>query len=105
MAERGIASETREGNQHEQRSEENPEQHIGRGWHGDSEGHAAAGRKGGQTVAQNRDHMAAIGRKGGQAVSRDRRHMAEIGRRGGQARGKNSAQSTGNKSGNNRQNA
>jgi general stress protein YciG len=62
-------------------------EHTGRGWHGDAEGHAEAGRKGGQTVAQDREHMAAIGRKGGQAVSRDRRHMAEIGRRGGKARG------------------
>ncbi len=28
-----------------------------------------------------------IGRKGGQAVSRDRQHMAEIGRKGGMASG------------------
>ena len=60
---------------------------AGRGWHGDPEGHAAAGRKGGQKVARNREHMAAIGRRGGEAVSRDRQHMAEIGRKGGQARG------------------
>lgn len=59
----------------------------GRGWHGDPEGHAAAGRKGGQKVARNREHMAAIGRKGGVAVSKDRQHMANIGRKGGQARG------------------
>ena len=59
----------------------------GRGWHGDSQGHAAAGSKGGQKVSQNREHMASIGRKGGQAVSRDRQHMADIGRKGGQARG------------------
>jgi general stress protein YciG len=59
----------------------------GRGWHGDPEGHAAAGRKGGQKVARNKEHMASIGRKGGEAVSRDRQHMAEIGRKGGQARG------------------
>ncbi len=58
----------------------------GRGWHGNSEGHAAAGRKGGQTVSQNRDHMAEIGRKGGQAVSKNRDHMAAIGRKGGQSR-------------------
>lgn len=31
-----------------------------------------AGRKGGQTVSQNRQHMAAIGRKGG--VARGQRH-------------------------------
>src|SRR5579871_99880 len=59
----------------------------GRGWHGDPEGHAAAGRKGGQKVSRNREHMAQIGRKGGEAVSRDRQHMASIGRKGGQARG------------------
>lgn len=44
-----------------------------------------AGRKGGERVSQNRDHMAAIGRKGGEAVSRDREHMAAIGRKGGEA--------------------
>jgi uncharacterized protein len=59
----------------------------GRGWHGDSEGHAAAGRKGGQKVARNKEHMASIGRKGGEAVSKNREHMAAIGRKGGQARG------------------
>ena len=63
----------------------------GRGWHGDPEGHAAAGRKGGQKVASNREHMAEIGRRGGEAVSQDRRHMADIGRKGGQARGKRGA--------------
>jgi hypothetical protein len=31
--------------------------------------------------------MAQIGRKGGEAVSGDRQHMAEIGRRGGESRG------------------
>jgi uncharacterized protein len=45
-----------------------------------------AGRKGGQTVSRNREHMAEIGRKGGEAVSRDRQHMAEIGREGGESR-------------------
>lgn len=58
----------------------------GRGWHGNPAGHAAAGRKGGQKVSRNKEHMAAIGRKGGEAVSRDRSHMAEIGRKGGQSR-------------------
>src|SRR5215213_5805571 len=43
-----------------------------------------AGRKGGQTVSRNREHMARIGRKGGQSVSRDREHMARIGREGGE---------------------
>src|SRR4051812_43706691 len=43
-----------------------------------------AGRKGGEVVSPNRDHMASIGRKGGEAVSRDREHMALIGRKGGE---------------------
>src|SRR5947207_563571 len=52
----------------------------------DSEEARAAGRKGGEAVSRNREHMAEIGRKGGEAVSRDREHMAEIGREGGEAR-------------------
>lgn len=48
----------------------------------------AAGRKGGQAVSQDREHMVAIGRRGGSMVSQDREHMAEIGREGGQARGR-----------------
>src|SRR5512138_559554 len=63
----------------------------GRGWHGDPEGHAAAGRKGGAKVSQDKSHMAEIGRRGGAKVSQDREHMAAIGRKGGekvsQARG------------------
>lgn len=43
------------------------------------------GRKGGEAVSRNREHMAAIGRKGGEAVSRDREHMADIGSKGGRA--------------------
>jgi len=43
-----------------------------------------AGRRGGQAVSRNREHMAAIGRRGGEAVSRDREHMAQIGRKGGE---------------------
>ena len=46
-----------------------------------------AGRKGGQAVSRNREHMARIGRKGGQAVSRNREHMARIGRKGGESSG------------------
>jgi general stress protein YciG len=49
----------------------------------------AAGRKGGETVSRNREHMARIGRKGGQAVSRNREHMAQIGRKGGESSGSN----------------
>jgi general stress protein YciG len=48
---------------------------------------AEIGRKGGERVSQDREHMAQIGRKGGEAVSGDREHMAEIGRKGGEARG------------------
>src|SRR4051794_32020371 len=45
------------------------------------------GKKGGERVSQDREHMAQIGRKGGEAVSGDREHMAQIGRKGGEARG------------------
>lgn len=58
-------------------------EHVGRGWHGDPEGHARAGRKGGRMVSVDRRHMAEIGRRGGSKVAEDRDHMAEIGRRGG----------------------
>ena len=44
-----------------------------------------AGRKGGEVVSRNRDHMAHIGRKGGEAVSQDREHMSKIGRKGGES--------------------
>ncbi|MFK2891122.1 KGG domain-containing protein [Dyella flagellata] len=43
-----------------------------------------AGRKGGESVSQNRQHMSAIGQKGGEAVSENREHMADIGRKGGE---------------------
>lgn len=46
---------------------------------------SAIGRKGGEAVSRNREHMAAIGRKGGEAVSRDREHMATIGQKGGRS--------------------
>ncbi len=63
--------------------ENNAEHTAGRGWHGNPEGHASAGRKGGAKVAQDRSHMAEIGKKGGAKVAQDRSHMAEIGRKGG----------------------
>ena len=62
-----------------------------------------AGRKGGQVLSQDLEHMSRIGKKGGRAISkragwmaeigrrggvatsRDREHMAEIGRKGGEA--------------------
>ena len=56
---------------------------CGRGWHGDSEGHRFAGKKGGAKTSQNREHMAEIGRRGGQKVSANRDHMSKIGRKGG----------------------
>lgn len=65
----------------------NPSGSTGRGWHGDPQGHAEAGRVGGEAVSRDRQHMAEIGRKGGEAVSKDRQHMAQIGREGGEARG------------------
>ena len=62
-------------------------EHVsGRGWHGDPEGHAAAGRKGGRKVSQDRNHMAEIGRRGGSKVAQDRQHMAEIGKKGGESK-------------------
>jgi hypothetical protein len=50
-----------------------------------------AGRKGGAKVAAERgsEFFAAIGRKGGQSVSQDRDHMARIGKKGGERRGVN----------------
>ena len=63
----------------------------GRGWRGDPEGHAEAGRKGGTVISQNRAHMAEIGRRGGSKVAADRAHMAEIGRKGGSSVSRNRA--------------
>lgn len=37
-----------------------------------------AGRKGGLSVAQNREHMAAIGRKGGQNRARNAKRLMQI---------------------------
>lgn len=52
----------------------------------------SAGRKGGMTVSQNKNHMAEIGARGGKAVSQNRQHMAEIGARGGHTRGRRGQQ-------------
>lgn len=46
----------------------------------------AIGKKGGEAVSRDRQHMSEIGRKGGEAVSRNRAHMAQIGQKGGEAR-------------------
>ena len=58
----------------------------GRGWHGDSAGHARAGKKGGETVSRDRRHMAEIGRKGGEAsggnFARDPERASKAGRKG-----------------------
>jgi general stress protein YciG len=86
MARRATGSATQQAPLEETQTvaDEMSQEHIsGRGWHGDPEGHAAAGRKGGRKVSENRDHMAEIGRRGGSKVAQDRSHMAEIGRRGG----------------------
>jgi general stress protein YciG len=48
---------------------------------------AQIGRKGGEAVSSDREHMSQIGRKGGESVSSDREHMSEIGREGGSSRG------------------
>ena len=47
---------------------------------------ASIGRKGGEAVSRDREHMAMIDRKGGETVSRDRQHMSDIGREGGESR-------------------
>jgi general stress protein YciG len=41
-----------------------------------------AGRKGGESVARNRAHMAEIGRKGGEKTAQNPERMAELGRKG-----------------------
>lgn len=60
-----------------------------KGWHGNPEGHAAAGRKGGTEVSKNREHMAEIGRKGGRSsggnFARNPERAREAGRKGGRA--------------------
>jgi len=53
---------------------------------GDREHMAAIGKKGGERISENREHMADIGKKGGRIVSADREHMAAIGKKGGAAR-------------------
>lgn len=63
----------------------------GKGWHGDPEGHAKAGRKGGKATAEKFDegHFARIGRKGGKTTSQEhgKKFYQKIGRMGGRARG------------------
>lgn len=49
----------------------------GRGWHGDSTGHAAAGRLGGEATARSQDETfySEIGRKGGRSRARRRKEQ------------------------------
>ena len=87
MARKAIReSEQRESTIAQAMDSQEERQHRGRGWHGDPEGHAEAGRKGGRKVSQDRAHMAEIGRRGGSKVAQDRAHMAEIGKKGGESR-------------------
>jgi len=46
---------------------------------------------GGEAVKEKHgpEFYSEIGRKGGETVSQNREHMAEIGRKGGEARGRN----------------
>lgn len=65
----------------------------GKGWHGDPEGHARAGRKGGEKVAAERgsEFFSEIGRKGGEAspgkFQKGSERARQAGRKGGRARG------------------
>lgn len=62
----------------------------GSGWHGDPEGHAEAGRKGGQTTSRERgeEFYSEIGRKGGEAsptkFEKGSERAREAGRKGGE---------------------
>lgn len=69
------------------------EDEKGRGWHGDPEGHAKAGREGGEKVAEERgsEFFSEIGKKGGEAspgkFEKGSERAREAGRKGGQASG------------------
>lgn len=66
----------------------------GRGWHGDPDGHAAAGRQGGETVSKERgpQFFSEIGKKGGEAsggkFKKGSERAREAGRKGGRSRRK-----------------
>ncbi len=67
----------------------------------DQEKQKAIASKGGRAAHEkgtahefSSEEAAAAGRKGGEKVSRNRQHMAEIGRRGGKAAHRNAAEST-----------
>lgn len=63
----------------------------GRGWHGNSKGHAKAGRKGGKTTAKEhgKRFYEKIGRKGGKVstgkFTPGSKRAREAGRKGGRA--------------------
>lgn len=59
--------------------------------------HQEAGRLGGEARKEElvSEAYAKLGRKGGEAVSQDREHMAEIGRHGGHAHGSGGAEGQG----------
>ncbi len=63
----------------------------GRGWHGDTDGHKRAGKKGGLTTASthNTSFYSKIGKKGGQTSTGNFKHDPErariAGQRGGRA--------------------
>lgn len=67
-------------------------QKNGRGWYGDSAGHAKAGKKGGLQTAMTHDESfySEIGRKGGRVsggnFKNNPQRAAQAGRRGGKSR-------------------
>jgi uncharacterized protein len=72
-------------------------QNKGQGWHGDSEGHAKAGQKGGQKTASTHDSefYSEIGSKQGKEnnpgnfANRDKKDVQDAASKGGQASGSN----------------
>lgn len=73
----------------------NDNQKDGRGWHGDSEGHAEAGRKGGEATSESHDRSfyEEIGSEGGKVspgrFKKGDKRAIDAGRKGGQANGGN----------------
>lgn len=67
-------------------------QNKGRGWHGDSDGHRRAGRKGGQKTAAEygQEFYHIIGSKGGRVsggnFKNDPARASEAGRKGGRSK-------------------
>lgn len=67
----------------------------GRGWHGDSAGHAAAGRLGGQkspgNFAKDREKASRAGSNSGGNFAKDREKARAAGRTGGQRSSRSAA--------------